>query len=368
MIGVYDMQQELAKTLLSTIMNWDGENVETHLGRLEDMAELKYDSYQQYQPGSRFIENLAIWLNQFKTSEEKDTAFSFLMNQLIFISPSEMNHLIGMVYPDIIVPELKRQSHIYGTQLGITSKEDRKNIFELLTKEALYLGLSDGARTDVFRRVTPTLVHDQVCLSYELPDIKIDDICGKIEEEVTKLNSGDRLADFSHSPLIKNIFLLDDFSASGISFIRKDPETNEWGGKINKLLKSIENYEKTSMALSKANITIILYLATAKAKAHIETLSKELFSGRDIEISVHTVQEVRSYTPTEDEVTLLKTYYSDSIEDSHYSKGNRDNPYLGFDECSLPLVLYHNTPNNSFPILWSTEKAVFPRVTRHKDV
>ena len=64
----------------------------------------------------------------------------------------------------------------------------------------------------------------------------------------------------------------------------------------------------------------------------------------------------------------MNEYFDHKIVDSHYKKGKYDNPYLGFDECSLPLVIYHNTPNNSFPIIWAGEKALFPRVTRHKDV
>jgi hypothetical protein len=70
-------------------------------------------------------------------------------------------------------------------------------------------------------------------------------------------------------------------------------------------------------------------------------------------------------------ITILKDYFDPSIIDSHYEKGKHIDPYLGFNECALPVILYHNTPNNSLPILWMQEDksftGLFPRVTRHKE-
>jgi hypothetical protein len=64
-------------------------------------------------------------------------------------------------------------------------------------------------------------------------------------------------------------------------------------------------------------------------------------------------------------------YFDPSIVDSHYKEGKHTAPYLGFNECALPLILNHNTPNNSLPILWLPEDkkfiGLFPRVTRHKE-
>ncbi len=67
---------------------------------------------------------------------------------------------------------------------------------------------------------------------------------------------------------------------------------------------------------------------------------------------------------------MLSEYFDDSIIDEHYKRGKHDRPYLGFNECSLPLVLSHNTPNNSIPLLWFEEdrkhRGLFPRVPRHR--
>ena len=76
---------------------------------------------------------------------------------------------------------------------------------------------------------------------------------------------------------------------------------------------------------------------------------------------------------------LLRKYYEknknkgyQSFEDEHFSVGGSEcPPYYGFGGCALPLVLAHNTPNNSFPILWwswdNQVNALFPRVSRHKE-
>ena len=52
-------------------------------------------------------------------------------------------------------------------------------------------------------------------------------------------------------------------------------------------------------------------------------------------------------------------------------KGGTDDSKYGFAACGLPLVLHHNTPNNSIALLWSYEDAeyrgLFPRIQRHKE-
>ena len=64
-------------------------------------------------------------------------------------------------------------------------------------------------------------------------------------------------------------------------------------------------------------------------------------------------------------------FHQNLKEDKAYNVGNTANAFLGFDECALPVVLSHNTPNNSLPILWQDTdndeefKGLFPRISRH---
>ena len=69
-------------------------------------------------------------------------------------------------------------------------------------------------------------------------------------------------------------------------------------------------------------------------------------------------------------IDLAKEYFDSSIVDDHFKKAKNDYPHLGYGECGLPIVLVHNTPNNSLPVLWLPDDkkftGLFPRVTRHK--
>lgn len=51
---------------------------------------------------------------------------------------------------------------------------------------------------------------------------------------------------------------------------------------------------------------------------------------------------------------LVQAYYNDAIanKNPHMKKGGEDARY-GFGKCGLPLVLEHNTPNNSLALLWA---------------
>jgi hypothetical protein len=53
-----------------------------------------------------------------------------------------------------------------------------------------------------------------------------------------------------------------------------------------------------------------------------------------------------------DFMKLADKYYDDSVETEHTKLGGSD-VRLGFGRCALPLVIEHNTPNNSLALLWA---------------
>ena len=59
------MRDELAENLLAKVMAWSDEEKARERALLQDLARYKFDEYQQYAPGRRFIESLALWLRQF---------------------------------------------------------------------------------------------------------------------------------------------------------------------------------------------------------------------------------------------------------------------------------------------------------------
>lgn len=116
---------------------------------------------------------------------------------------------------------------------------------------------------------------------------------------------------------------------------------------------------------------MVLYIATKKAKEYI----KKTASAADIKIDIITIAELDdSVCMTEgdlrDFTNIIKKHLDKSILTEHYKVGKHDKPHLGFDECGLPVVLSHNCPNNSLPIIWhesefGKNRALFPRSDRH---
>src|SRR5688572_10871102 len=89
-------------------MGWtDQEAVLKHVPTLLLLADYKYDHYQRFGPGKRFIESLALWLKQFDPTD-RPTALDLVMKRLVYLSGAEFSHLVQTAYPDVIVQERLR--------------------------------------------------------------------------------------------------------------------------------------------------------------------------------------------------------------------------------------------------------------------
>jgi len=59
------------------------------------------------------------------------------------------------------------------------------------------------------------------------------------------------------------------------------------------------------------------------------------------------------------------------VFNEHFEKGGTSDAKYGYAAGGLPVVLHHNTPNNSIALLWSYDDrevvGLFPRVQRHKE-
>lgn len=365
------MKEQLAERLLAIVMNWTTSEVAQYRPELVAMANYKYDFYQQFSPGKRFIESLGTWLNQFKTPLQKNEAFEFIRKKLIFISNEELFHLISLVYKDNIKPLLiNKAASILGFENYKLKKILNDNIFKVLLKQTLYLGLSDGARTDIFRRFNIEISHEQIFQNYRIEDNQAQEIHKELSNNIKNLGYTD-----PKDHKIKMVFLLDDFSASSISYLRKEQHEDIFKGKIQ---KALENFKKNSSVEflfdEHLEIYIIIYVITEDSIKKLETNINEwkIKFNYDGIIKVIPIQIIPENVKISGKIEeLLQEYYDPSIEDKHYKKGNCTKPYLGFDMCALPLVLFHNTPNNSIPLLWFDESktitGLFPRVIRHKE-
>ncbi|MBA7521456.1 hypothetical protein ES705_13563 [subsurface metagenome] len=361
------MKDALAEKLLARIMKWTSEVIFEEIPQLQSLASFKYNEYQQFSTGMRFIESLVRWLQQFQTVEERKIAYGFLKQYLIFISSDQMSYLVNMVFSDKINPILIKKTaqessgNKYCVSKIINSKE-----YKRILRKSLFIGLSDGSRIDQLRR-SNGLDNEQVCTTYDISPEKAKDLSKELHKECKNCK-------------FDSIFLIDDFTGSGKSNFRL--EKGKEKGKILKFLHYIYNGENLDDLIDKENlyIHILFYLATQHSIKTIEDNISTWKNTHNISFN-HSVQAIQilgdtiksSIAKDREFMELIKNenYFDETIIDSHYEKGKCDKPYLGFDECSLPLVLSHNTPNNSLAILWLPDdkkfQGLFPRVTRHRD-
>ncbi len=366
------MNNPLAEQLLSKVMDWSPAEFSDVGLDLQAMASYKYDEYQQFSPGMRFTESLASWLGQF-AAEERCIALDFIRKKLVFISTAEMNHLVSIAYPDHIRPLLL---NLAARRSGIPQSRVRKlalsRDFEQLQRKTLFLGLSDGARTDVFRRSNHLLSNEQVRQSHELSKERVSGLL----EDLRKSAHFESDPKTAISQTFEVVVLMDDFSGSGISYVREEKD-GAVSGKIAKFLRALGNPQDPLSGLVTVGgyeVILMLLLATEKAENHVRKGLEVLARQLGITITVIVIQRLplavcisEGQDLALDE--LLRKHYDDSNETDSTRLGGTDLRY-GFAGCGLPLVLSHNTPNNSIGLVWadgSKMRALFPRVTRHKE-
>ena len=369
------MKRDLAEKLLSKILNWETEEKAAEQGLLEDFAAYKYDEYQQFAPGGRFLESLALWLRQFNSLDERRVAYEFVKERLIFISNIEMNHLVELTFPMFIRPHLLQkaaeelQISPHRIKVITESREYRRRL-----RQTLILGLSDGARTDQFRRANPLVIsNEQIWHAHDISEAKAEDMKKKLEEDLEKLGVG---KEKTTKAVFSTVVLLDDFTASGTSYIRqKDKES--WGGKIPKILQALGDDEELGTLLQPTDVKVIviLYVAAQQAIEHIEQQISQIgFDRGEIEFQmVHRLSPSTKLEQPEDKAIIdiaSKPEYFDVNADDDNAQVGGTSFQFGYAGCKLPVILNHNTPNNSIYLLWaedtSTVRGLFPRVSRHR--
>ena len=378
------MNSNLANQLLASIMKWDARTLASERAALEFMGSMKYDAYDRYMPGMRFMSSLVQWLNDIK-EEDRDEAYKFIKKKLVFISSTQMNYLVDLLYDSKIRPILLDMATV---ETGMPSyKRSNKVVrtrFEIEKRSALVIGLSDGAHTDILRR-SAGFNNEQVLTNY-YPDGK------KLEEMLDGLRKDGKMAGIEN-PFFRRIFLIDDFTASGKSFIRYDDTDGKYHGKLKKIIDELcakshiegdQNIEHLSYLLNpnqdKIQIDILFCIATEKARTNIKNNLDEYLKSVNwqdkVEFNIHIIQPLEDKLSNDIKndknlVEVLKKdehFVKECVISKSYKVGKNDNPWLGFDECALPVVLAHNTPNNSLPIIWQDAErfhGLFPRISRH---
>ncbi len=404
------MKDENAQHLLAKVMGWQSQEVVLdHVPSLQLLADYKYDGYQRFGPGQRFMESLALWLGQFD-QVDRDAALEFVMVRLVYISDAELSHLVQHAYPDVIMQErirlVAQENGIPTYRVGEICRDPR---FEELQLKSLYLGLSDGARTNELRRFSNGEINnEQIWQAYELGEAKAEDMLEALRKALAKevavapvtndaiwdayavggREQADRLinalrsasssrASSSSSAKFTLVWLMDDFSGSGNTYIRFDSKEGRFKGKIKKIYERLHQGDLIDTA--HYEVYLLLYVATRQAIDHIEYWSERFTSENN-----YKPLQVRVLCPIEPDVALTKNlppglqsilnnpnYYDPAAFNEHIEVGGTTTAQRGFAGCALPIVLSHNTPNNSVYMLWGSEmhrfSGLFPRISRHKE-
>lgn len=376
------MNDSLAVSLLAKVTKWEDKRLSKELPKLSFMARTKYDSYSQFDPGFSFMSSFAQWMSQFD-KEDVETIYSAFNKYLTFISPEQIKYLVDLMYSSKIKPFIRDLS---ASRAGLSkyqlNKIENSQEYKIQKRLSLVVGLSDGSHIDILRR-TAGFSNEQVLPMYYPNQEKLQDMYDELHK--------DRLLKGTNRNLFESLFLVDDFTASGTSFARKE---DKFKGKIIKILRGLKPSEAGSegkgadeskelsdlFVKDKIKVNALFCVATEEAikniKKEVDSFLKDNGMNDLIQFNVDCVQLIKT-----EEINLIKNHpglknvlkkdkYYDwpTILTDSYRKGKHDEPYWGFNECGLLLVLSHNTPNNTMPVIWEDTnkfRGLFPRISRH---
>lgn len=365
------MKHALADELFAAVMRLGPEETDEvvrQMRPLKHMSDYKFDSYGGYGAGIKFLETLSIWLEQFDDAE-REVAINFIQRELVFLSDREIQHALSLAYPDLVRPNLMRRAAI---ELGVdpwrisTVLESLE--FRVLQRRTMFLGLADGARLDQFRRANRALVHDQFCVTAEPPKRVAEGFRKDLKKWLGDAGS-------NVEPTFCHFVLIDDFTGSGFTALRQD-ENGEWSGKLYHVRNALDDLVTNSIAAADYTVDVVIYTASAKAE---EVLRDQLAKAGLDRWRLSVVQVIpNSHLVDEDSrfADLCRAHHDPVVDDKIKADAASPTAALGFRGSRLPLVLSHNTPNNSVGVLWentvddpkSTKKfsPLFPRHERHK--
>jgi len=302
------MINTLALNLIAAVMGWDNETATEEYAWLQLMSSMKYDGYSDFRAGVRFLESLVSWLRHFDAAD-RPAAYDFVKTRLVYISTLEMQRVIETFVPEIVTPYLRRS---VGARLGIKPYEvwktaEAAQAFSYRLRRCLFVGLSDGSRIDVLRRTNAgRLSQEQV-----VPMMNVDD------EKWRSLAKDLRKVGVHH--YVSTMQARDALRGRVLEAEAKLP-TKSWGRAI--VTEGMLLPDKMKIGAVDKNTRI----PTATS-----TVDKPI-------------------------VEMCGKYYDHELYkrlERHCKEAGQSDMKYGYADCALPLILEHNTPNNSIPMLWA---------------
>jgi hypothetical protein len=365
------MRDALAERLFGEVMGMAPEDEDLLVRTvrpLQRMASYKFDDYGGYGPGIKFLETLAIWLQQFERAE-REVALQFVTDELVFLSDREIQHALALAYQDLVRPALVREAAAeVGVGAWCIAQVLGSSAFRIRQRRTMFMGLADGARLDQFRRANPALVHEQFSITAEPPDR----VATGLRDDLKKWLEKNQL---EGDATFNRFVLIDDFSGSGFTALRQNPKDGTWGGKLHHVRTHLDSLVKLGVATSGFAVQVLLYTASEQAKDALRERIKAAGLSWTVEV-VQLIPRQNLVNPDSEFAEICRKYHDTHVDDKVKTDASSATAALGFRDSRLPLILSHNTPNNSVGILWentadepnSTSRftPLFPRHERHK--
>jgi len=130
----------------------------------------------------------------------------------------------------------------------------------------LYVGVSDGARIDVFRRYNEGAVNnEQIVAMIEISALKQAKLKEKLQERLDAIKS-------TAPATFEWVCLIDDFTASGTTSIRDEGE-GKWGGKVERFIQEVDTTRNEAPLITDdAHIQVHHYMASKAASISVSDL------------------------------------------------------------------------------------------------
>lgn len=294
------------------------------------------------------------WLNNFQSDKEKSHAL-FLLSNFMYFGNIQIKQLLVSLYRDLykypIVQEI-RLSNGDTTDLSLI-----ENKYNEARKKTKFLAIGNPSESGahliyIFRQIN------------NLPL----DMFGSNGEIFTQDTTGNMVL---KDPTINHYVLFDDFCGSGRQSITYSKETVSIIKSINKDIK----------------VSYLMLFATKVGKKAV--LEKTLFD--HVEAVVEFDESFQFFStgsrylkncPAHIDIEFLKNlcekYGEPLVRDIGKLLGLTDEKLekfikfavLGFGNCQLLIGFHHNTPNNTFPIIWYDEENIvwYPIFKRYNKV
>lgn len=348
-------------SLIAEVMGWPGDQAEAtqEYAWLRMMSSVKYDGYSFFRAGVRFIETLATWLKQFDPAD-RAVAYTFVKRRLVYLSLPEIQCLVDNFIPEVVTPNLRT---VVASDLGVKSYEVWKDskgaaAFDRRLRKVLFVGLSDGSRIDLLRRSNfSRMSQEQV-----VPMMNVDiEKWRDLNDNLAK-HEGMRLGE-----KFEDVYLVDDFTASGTTFIRQID--GKWKGKLKKfndiVIGARRDLGPDFPIAEEYSLHIHHYVSSHQARKNLEDRlavaandwEEKSFGTYSITEGLILPEHLSLSKPDDSAIlALCDKYYDHALFmrlEKHCREAGMNTMKLGYAYCALPVVLEHNTPNNSIPLLWA---------------